>query len=69
MFSDEPILSVKGVGKCFHIYEKPSHRLLQFFLPSRKVHRDFWALRDISFSVGKGKSVGILGRNLSLIHI
>lgn len=63
MFSDEPILSVKGVGKCFHIYEKPSHRLLQFFLPSRKVHRDFWALRDISFSVGKGKSVGILGRN------
>lgn len=63
MLSDDIILSVAGVGKCFHIYEKPSHRLVQFFFPSRKVYREFWALKGIDFSIEKGQSVGILGRN------
>jgi lipopolysaccharide transport system ATP-binding protein len=72
MSSETIALSVNGVGKCYHIYERPSHRLKEFFLPrlqaafgrqGRKYSREFWALQDISFQVRKGEQVGIVGRN------
>lgn len=72
MSSDGPAVRVEGLGKRFQIYERPSDRLKSFFMPRlrawtgrppRAYCRDFWALRDISFDVGKGETVGILGRN------
>ena len=62
--SDDIAISVNGVGKFFEIYEKPSHRLLQMlFRGRRRFYRPFWALADITFTVGKGECVGIIGRN------
>lgn len=63
--SSEPAISVERLGKCYEIYEKPHHRLLQMLLPrpGKKYYREFWALRDISFTVPRGKVVGILGKN------
>ena len=57
-------ISVQNVSKCFDIYEKPHHRLFQFLARDQKVWaRQFWALRDVSFEVAKGETVGIVGRN------
>ena len=63
---------VEGVGKCYQIYERPQDRLKQALLPrlgrligmrSANYFREFWALRDISFAVARGETVGIIGRN------
>ncbi|QOW19178.1 ABC transporter ATP-binding protein [Lysobacter ciconiae] len=62
--SSEPAISVSGVSKCFEMYNSPRDRLRQFFAPSgRKYYREFWALRDVSFDVMPGETIGILGRN------
>lgn len=62
MCSDVAI-SVQGVGKTFRMYQKPQHRLLQRFFPGRQYFREFHALSDVSFTVNRGETVGIIGRN------
>lgn len=62
--SSETAIRVEHLGKCYQIYDKPQHRLLQMLVRNRKQYfRDFWALKDISFEVKKGETVGIVGRN------
>ncbi|MFO1413387.1 MAG: ABC transporter ATP-binding protein [Burkholderiales bacterium] len=55
---------VNGLAKAYQVYAKPQHRFLQSLLRGRRTFfREFWALRDVSFTVGRGETVGILGRN------
>lgn len=54
---------VDGLGKCYAIYRSPADRLKQMLFPWRRFHADYWALRDVSFEVPRGETVGILGRN------
>lgn len=62
--SSEFAIKVEGVGKNYPIYDKPHHRLLQMLHGDKKTYyRDFWALKDISFTIKKGETVGIIGRN------
>lgn len=62
--SSDVSIKVSGLGKCFHIYNTPRDRLLQMFWRGRKqLYHEFWALRDVSFTIGKGECVGIVGRN------
>lgn len=62
-YRNEAII-VENISKAFHIYEQPYHRLLQMLLRGRRRYfREFWALKDISFSVAPGETVGIVGRN------
>jgi lipopolysaccharide transport system ATP-binding protein len=61
--SSESSIIVEGVSKCFHIFDKPGDRLRQMLHRKRKYYREFWALRDISFRVERGETVGIVGRN------
>lgn len=72
MYSDDIAIRVTDLSKRFEIYGVPRDRLKQFLLPPlqsltgkppRQYYREFWALRNVSFDVKKGETVGIIGRN------
>jgi lipopolysaccharide transport system ATP-binding protein len=65
-------IRVQNLSKCYQIYDKPHDRLKQSLYPrmlrligkpARQYHREFWALKDVSFEIKKGETVGIIGRN------
>lgn len=61
--SSETVIRVENVSKCYQIYERPHHRLLQSLFRRRKYFREFWALREVSLEVKRGEVLGIIGRN------
>ncbi|MBN1868022.1 ABC transporter ATP-binding protein [Candidatus Sumerlaeota bacterium] len=57
-------ISVSHLSKCFHLYDRPLHRLGEWMtLGQRSFHRPFWALRDVNLDVAQGSSTGIVGPN------
>lgn len=60
--SDDVAIRVTDLHKTYRIFKRPGDVLLEG-LTGRKLHTEFEALRGISFEVGKGQVLGILGRN------
>ncbi|HBY63649.1 MAG TPA: ABC transporter ATP-binding protein [Solibacterales bacterium] len=59
-----PIIEFRGVSKSYPIYESPADRLKELAaLNRRSFHRDFWALRDISFQIHRGETFCVVGEN------
>ena len=57
-------VSVQAVSKCYRLYTRPRHRLLEVATLGRlALHRTFWALRGVTFDVPRGVATGIVGRN------
>jgi lipopolysaccharide transport system ATP-binding protein len=65
-------IKVENLSKFYQIYDQPHDRLKQFILPRlqgmvgwqpEQYFREFRALKDVSFEVKKGETVGIIGRN------
>lgn len=53
-----------GVSKSYAVYESPGDRLKELVtLNRRRFHRDFWALKDLTFEVGKGETFCVIGEN------
>ena len=72
MSSKDIAIRVQGLSKCYEIYAKPRDRLKQFVVPRlqmlvgrsvKKYFHEFWALKDVSFEIKKGQTIGIIGRN------
>lgn len=62
--SSEIVILATNLSKCYQIYDQPRHRLLQMLFRGRRQYfREFWALRDVSFEIQRGETVGIIGRN------
>ena len=70
--SNNIAICVKNLSKCYQIYKQPQDRLKQSILPrlqrlvgkqSKQYFSEFWALKDVSFEIKKGETVGIIGRN------
>jgi len=54
----------QGVSKSYPIYAAPGDRLKELLtLNRRQCHKDFWALRDLSFEVKRGETFCIVGEN------
>jgi ABC-type polysaccharide/polyol phosphate transport system ATPase subunit len=63
MHSDVAI-SVRNLTKTYRIFGHPGDRIKQAFTLGRmRFHREFTALKDVSFEIKKGETVGIIGRN------
>ena len=65
-------IRVAHMSKCYHMYAQPGDRLKQAFaslasqlfgLQTTPYFREFWSLKDVSFEVKKGETLGIIGRN------
>lgn len=72
MSSSDIAIKVEQLSKVYLIYNQPADRLKQFIYPRlqrligrqpKTYYREFWALKNVSFEVKKGETVGIIGRN------
>jgi ABC-type polysaccharide/polyol phosphate transport system ATPase subunit len=62
--SSDIAIQVDKLSKCYQIYDTPRDRLLQMLARGRKQYfKEFWSLKDVSFTVKKGETVGVIGRN------
>lgn len=72
MSSNDFAIRVTNLSKRYEIYSHPSDRLKQFVTPRlqklmgqspKQYFSEFWALKEVSFEIKKGETVGIIGRN------
>lgn len=60
----DPIIKAEHISKVYNLYDKPSERLKEILgLKNKKRHKESYALKDISFEVQRGETVGIIGTN------
>lgn len=60
--SSNPIIEVQNVSKIYKLYDKPSDRFVEMVTRGNK-SKIITSLDSVSFSVNKGETVGIIGRN------
>lgn len=72
MLSENTAIQVNALSKCYQIYDNPQDRLKQLLIPrlrsaaglnTANYYREFWAVKNISFNVNRGETIGIIGRN------
>ena len=57
-------VAMEKVSKSYPVYGSPAERFKELLaLGRRSFHRDFWALRDVSFEIERGSTFSILGEN------
>ena len=62
----ELMVEMKDVSRSFRLANDRVNSLKEFVvakIKGRLTYSDFWALKDVSFQVYKGETVGIVGRN------
>ena len=58
------LVDAKNLGKRYKLFDHPIDQVKEFLtLRKKKYHQEFWALRDISFNMKTGESLGVIGEN------
>lgn len=58
------MIIAKNISKVYKIYATQMDRMKEALHPlKKKYHKDFYALRDINFTIEPGEVVGIIGKN------
>ena len=61
---DKYAIRVENVSKMYKLYDKPSDRLKEALGFTKKVrYKEYYALKELSFDVKRGETVGIIGTN------
>jgi len=55
-------IGINDLGKAYWIYSKPVDSLKEWIF-RRSYHETFWAVRDLTFSIPRGGSLGVVGEN------
>lgn len=61
-YEEDAAVSVEHLSKAYKIFDTPAKRLC-YHLLRKNTGTDFWALKDVSFTIKKGESFGIIGKN------
>ncbi|WP_425058556.1 Vitamin B12 import ATP-binding protein BtuD [Sporomusa carbonis] len=62
--SNDIAIRVENLSKVYKLYNHPTDRLKEALHPfNKKYHHDFYALKDVSFEVKRGETVGVIGKN------
>lgn len=60
----QKMIEINNLTKIYNLYEKPVDRLKEALSPTKKCyHKSHYALKDISLTINKGESIGIMGIN------
>ena len=58
------MLVANNISKVYRLYGRPADRIKEaLWFGARSLHEDFWALRNVSFEVNPGETMGIVGAN------
>lgn len=62
---ENSVISVNNITKIYKIYNNPKDRFKEAIGlgKNKQLYKNFYALNDVSFEVGKGEIVGVIGRN------
>jgi lipopolysaccharide transport system ATP-binding protein len=63
--SDSLVVSAARVSKVYRVYAQPQDRLKEMVFShfGQNYGHDFWALRDVSFTLSRGERLAVIGRN------
>jgi len=58
------VIKIINLSKGYKLYDSPMMRFKEAMSPfKKKYHKDFFAIKNLSFEIKKGEIVGIIGRN------
>ena len=62
--SEDWAIKIEHLSKVYKIFDKPTDRVKEALNPFHsRYSRDFYALNDVSLTIKKGETVGIIGKN------